>query len=134
MKANRSYFLLALVAVGFLLMIIDSLNNTGPDDLKGNFVEKIAIRNEQNTGPIVRIYAVTVSDTLWAEMKAFGNFKPHNKYGTTRVYYFLSNQAAPSALSIEDQNLSPEDQKRCIGKYEKNTMGQVSVVAYPFGR
>ncbi len=101
-------------------------------DLKGDFKEVAFYRNEQNTGPVVRIYAVTVSDTLWNEMKIYGDYKPHNKYGNTRVYYFLNRGPAPTSLFPEEGNFDPNYRDNCVAKYEKGSIGQIVLVKHPF--
>jgi hypothetical protein len=129
---NKKLALIAVVILALGWMIIDSFNQPSPKSLKAGFKEKIFLRNEQNTGPILRIYVATVKDTLWHEMETYGNYKPHTKYGTTRVYYFLEDSPVPSQISLEGYNISPEYQKYCLAKYEKAAMGQVVVSKRPF--
>ena len=72
-------------------MVYDSFSQRGMKDLKGNFKEVNFYRNEQNTGPVVRIYTVTIADTIWDEMETYGDYMPYTKYGNTKVYYFLNS-------------------------------------------
>ena len=132
MKFNRKSLLIAVIAIGLVYMIGDSISQPGAESLPGNFTETAFWRNEQNTGPIVRIYAVTVTDTLWKEMIQYGNYKPYNKYGTTKVYFFLSDKPAPAKIFPEGTNIEPKFRANCIAKYEKDVMSQVSLVKYPF--
>ena len=88
------------LAIGAIILlmgwfIFDSLSLPGVGDLKGNFQEVATYRNENNTGPIVRVYAVTVADTLWREMRQYGDFMPYTKYGNTKVYFFRQGQPVP---------------------------------------
>jgi hypothetical protein len=101
-------------------------------DLRGQFKELAFYRNEQNTGPVIRIYAVSVSDTLWKEMEIYGSTMPHNKYGNTKVYYFLNKNEMPRSLSAIDGSFEKEYQENCIAKYEKGAMGQIVLVKFPF--
>ena len=126
MKGKRKYFFAVTAIILFALILWNSLTQPGIRDLKGNFKERVFYRNEQNTGPIIRVYVVTVSDTLWSEMKQYGNYMPHTKYGNTKVYFFLDNQPWPKRI---DENTAVFDERfkpYCIAVYEKDAMGQVS--------
>ncbi|EJF10761.1 MULTISPECIES: hypothetical protein [Pontibacter] len=128
------YLLLAISAVLVIFFIYDSFSQPSVDDLKGDFKEVAFYRNENNTGPIVRIYAVTVADTLWQEMEQYGNYMPHTKYGTTRVYFFLNSQPAPDQVQPGQQNFDPQFAPYTLARYEKDAMGQVSFMRHPFSR
>ncbi|MBC5773872.1 hypothetical protein H8S95_07340 [Pontibacter sp. KCTC 32443] len=128
------YLLIAIVAVLALWFIYDSFSQPGPQNLEGDFKEVAFYRNENNTGPIVRIYAATVADTLWTKMKQYGDFMPHTKYGNTKVYFFLSNGPSPEKVSADDQHISAQYQESCIAKYEKDAMGMVTFIKFPFRR
>ena len=124
---------LALGALALLLgwFIFDSLSQPGVGDLKGNFQEAALYRNENNTGPIVRVYAVTVADTLWHEMRQYGDFMPHTKYGNTKVYFFRQGQPVPKTVQPGEVNFDPAFNKYCLAKYEKEVMGNVSFERQP---
>ncbi|GGG19605.1 hypothetical protein [Pontibacter amylolyticus] len=128
------YILVSLTAALIIYFIYDSFSLPSVDDLNGDFKEVAFYRNENNTGPIVRIYAVTVNDTLWEEMEAYGNFMPHTKYGTTRVYFFLNSQPAPSQVVPEQPNFDAQYNGNTLARYEKDAMGQISFVRHPFSR
>lgn len=100
--------------------------------MDGDYKEVALYRNENNTGPIVRIYAVTTPDTLWQEMKAYGELMPHTKYGTTTVYFFAVSGEAPNKLAPGDENFESRYKRYCLAHYEKNNMGQVAFIRYPF--
>jgi hypothetical protein len=124
------------LAIGAIILlmgwfIFDSLSQPGVGDLKGNFQEVATYRNENNTGPIVRIYAVTVADTLWREMRQYGDFMPYTKYGNTKVYFFRQGQPVPKVVQPGQENFSSEFNKYCLAKYEKEVMGNVSFKPYP---
>ena len=126
------YILMAVFAVLIIWFIQDAFTQPGVQDLKGNFEEVAMYRNENNTGPIQRIYAVTVSDSLWDQMQAYGDYMPHTKYGSTKVYFFLQGQPAPEVVNPGEQNFDAQFQPHCLAKYEKDAMGQVSLVKRPF--
>jgi hypothetical protein len=130
MKLKHILILAAIVLVGWF--IYDSFSLPSVDDLEGDFKEVAFYRNENNTGPIVRVYAVTVADTLWQQMRQYGEFMPHTKYGNTKVYFFLEGSPAPDKVSAGDQNFEAQFQEFAVAKYEKESMGQVSFVQYPF--
>ena len=126
--------LLLAAAALIVWFIYDSFSQPGPQDLKGNFKEVAMYRNENNTGPIVRVYAVTVADTLWEEMRAYGDFMPHTKYGNTKVYFFLKDQPAPTEVFPGEENIAQQYQQHAAALYEKDAMSQVSFKPYPFRR
>ena len=126
------YLLIAIAAALIVWFISDSFSQPGVDDLKGNFKEVAMYRNENNTGPIVRIYAVTVADTLWNEMQKYGNYMPHTKYGNTKVYFFLKDKPVPQEVFAGEENFDRQFGKYTLAKYEKDAMGQIAFVKYPF--
>ena len=131
-KRRRKYLIGLVVALLIFWFIADAVNEPGVQDLQGNFEEVAFYRNENNTGPIVRIYAVTLTDTLWHEMEQYGNYMPHTKYGNTKVYFFQKGQPVPENVSPGEENFSAELQKYCLARYEKDSMGKVSFRKYPF--
>lgn len=130
MKGKWNYITSAVVIV-IILMIYNAVNTPGVNDLKGNFKENAFVRNEQNSGPVVRLYTVGVDGEQWTEMEKYGNYMPHTKYGTTRVYFFLNSGEIPKSLDIE-QGLDERYKATCIAVYEKDGMSQVSLTRYPF--
>jgi len=124
---------LALAGIALLLgwFVFDSFSQPGVGDLEGNFQELATYRNENNTGPIVRVYAVAVADTLWRQMRQYGDFMPHTKYGNTKVYFFRQGQPAPSAVQPGAVNFDAQFDKYCLAKYEKEVMGGVTFQRYP---
>ena len=131
MKTKNTYIILfSMVLVAF--MVWNILTEPGITDLQGNFKEVSFIRNEQNSGPVNRIYAVTVNGDYWKEMEQYGNYMPHTKYGITRIYFFSNKKQYPTKLILSDNNIGDSFKEYCIGIYEKNGMSQVSLRKYPF--
>ncbi|MFB9863557.1 hypothetical protein [Rufibacter immobilis] len=126
------YALIAVCAVLMFWFMKDAFTQPGVQDLQGNFEEVALYRNENNTGPIQRIYAVTVADTLWEQMQQYGDYMPHTKYGTTTVYFFPKGQPAPESVTPGEQNFDAQFQPQCLAVYQKDAMGQVSLVKWPF--
>ena len=113
-------------------IVSDTLTQPGVADLKGEFIEMSKYRNENNTGPVIRIYAVFASDTLWNEMKAYGDFMPHTKYGNTKVFYFIDKENTPNKLGASEPYFDSQFQKYCVGQYEKTAMGETRFKKFPF--
>lgn len=131
MKKNK-LFTLIIAVIAITAMIWTVLNEPGIKGLKGNLKETAFIRNEQNTGPVIRIYAVSVDQENWIDIEQYGNYMPHNKYGTTRVYFFLSNKPYTGKLELAGSNIEKQYKQDCIALYEKNGMSQSSLAKYPF--
>ena len=134
MKNPLKFFLILAVIIGVVIFGI-SFMGPGVNDLAGNFKEIDAWQNENNTGPVNRVYIVTVSDTLWNEMEAYGNYMPYAKLGTTNVWFFLDSQPFPNKITPVKPGQPPfaaSYQQACIGRYEKNNVGTVRVMKMPF--
>lgn len=130
LSITRVAIFAAIIVIGYILWT--SLSQPGPQALSGNFKELAFVRNEQNTGPVIRAYAVSVGDTLWHEMNQYGEYMPYTKYGTTTVYFFLNFNPSPASLSLTKGIMDEKFKVYCIAKYEKSTMGQVSLLRFPF--
>jgi hypothetical protein len=129
---KRKYVLGTLLLVLLAWIVGNALTQPGVQDLPGDFRETALYRNENNTGPIIRVYAVTLSDTLWSSMEQYGTFMPHTKYGNTRVYFFQSDGPYPTQLAPGEQPFAPTLQPHCLALFEKDAMGNVSFRKYPF--
>ena len=127
MKAFKSkYLFLTILVAGVLWMLQDSFFQPGVKDLNGNFKEIAFNRNENNTGPVNRIYVVSVSDTLFKGMIAYGNLQPHTKYGTTKVYFFRNRTSLPKSINVTEPHFNFRFNANCIGVYVKNGMSEIS--------
>jgi hypothetical protein len=113
-----------LVTIAFILY--DSVSQPNPKDLNGNFKEVALYRNANNTGPIVRIYAVTVQGKPWEEMQKYGDLMPYTKYGSTTVYFFDEDKPFPVNLSPGTPNFDSMYNQNLLAKYGKDANGQVS--------
>lgn len=131
---SRKSIIYAIVAVvGLILFFVvrDTLNQPGIDDMKAGFKEVAKYRNANNTGPVQRIYIVTVKDSVWQEIQDYGNLMPHTKYGNTKVYFFMENKTAPTELQPGEINFDVSFNKFCIALYEKSAMSQVAFSKHP---
>lgn len=131
MKKYKVYILAVSVLI-IIAIVWNTLTEPGIKDLKSDFKEVAFIRNEQNTGPVIRIYSVSLKTENWEEMEQYGNYMPHTKYGTTRIYFFLSNGEIPEELNFGAVNIPERYKKNCIAIYEKDGMSQISIRKYPF--
>lgn len=129
-KTNAFLIILVLVLVAWMLKGAFFQPTAG--DLKAGFTERAKYRNENNTGPVQYIFAVTVKDSIWKEMETYGNYKPHHKGGTTRVYYFMEGSPVPATLTPGGVNFESTYNTSCIAVYEKTAVGNVIVTRYPF--
>ncbi|PWS26040.1 hypothetical protein DHW03_18515 [Pedobacter yonginense] len=131
---KKSLFYLTFIGVLILIFFIvkDTLNQPGIGDMKSGFKEVVKYRNANNTGPVQRIYVVTVKDSIWKEMEDYGNIMPHTKYGNTKVYFFMENSNVPKALEPGAINFDSQYNKSCIALFEKSAMSQVAFNKHPF--
>ncbi len=97
-----------------------------------DFKEISKYRNPNNTGPIKRVYVVTVSDTLWQEMETYGKMMPHTKYGNTKVYFFSDKEGYPQKVVGTEPYFDFKYNDDCLGKFEKKAMGEEGFIRYPF--
>ncbi len=133
MKGNKLRNGIVVILLVLLVYIIyDATMQPGPEDLKGEFIEVAFYRNENNTGPVIRIYAVTLEGLLWEEMKQYGNYMPHTKYGNTKVYFFLKDKPAPDKVYPGNENFDKQYMPYCLAVYEKDAMSGVSLRKNPF--
>jgi hypothetical protein len=133
MQTKKVYYLIAGIVVGLVIyMIADTLMQPGVADLRGDYREIAFFRNENNTGPVIRVYAVFAADTLWDEFQQYGDFMPHTKYGNTKVFFFLDQDRIPNQVSGNSPYFPAEFESYCVGMYEKSAMGQTKLLRYPF--
>ncbi|WP_316811057.1 hypothetical protein [Pedobacter heparinus] len=125
-------FLGILILVLVVWMLKGTFMQPGISSLKGGFTEIAHYRNDNNTGPIQHVFAVTVKDTSIAELEAYGNFMPHHKGGNTKVYFFAAGNPVPDQLNAGNVNFDPNFDQYCIALYEKTAMGNASVQKNPF--
>jgi len=129
LKNKKNLLLLALaIIIGYI--VYDSTSQPTVADLQGGFREVALYRNENNTGPIVRVYAVSVQDTLSKDMRQYGDLMPYTKYGTTTVYFFDASRPFPKSLTATEPHFDPEFTSNCLAVYRKDANGQVSLDPY----
>ena len=75
---------------------------------------------------------VTVDTANLEDMKTYGDFMPHTKYGNTKVYFFEQNKPFPKTLSLTKPVFDEQFNKFCLAVYERNGMGEVAIKKHPF--
>ncbi|WP_375435023.1 hypothetical protein [uncultured Hymenobacter sp.] len=126
-------YLLGLGSVALLAWFIaDTFSQLSPQDLPGEFQEVAMVRNENNTGPVVRIYAVTIGDTSrWQEMQQYGALMPYTKYGSTKVFFFAKGGPSPTLLQLKQPHFTSALNRYCLASYEKDVMSKVTFLKHP---
>lgn len=118
--------ILSIAFIGFMLLT-DSTNFSQPAKLTGGFTETGFYRNENNAGPVIRIYAVSVKEPNEAQYESYGNAMPHTVHGTTKVFFFDANYPAPSTLDFNEPHFDTL-RYHPIKRYEKNGVGDVRLL------
>jgi hypothetical protein len=126
LKRNKLIFYLIGGAVGILLyqIINSTLSQPGLERFEGKYEEIGFYRNENNTGPVLRIYAIRVLDSDPAWMKDFADAQPHTKYGKTLVFFFSDQLNEKVKLSPQEPYFSQDIREFLLAEYEKTPMGE----------
>lgn len=128
---KKRYFFAPLVFILMIWFVREATTQPGVTELSGEPQEIAYTRNENNTGPVKRVYVVSFADTLWQEMEKYGRYMPHNKYGNTQVYFFRADQPYPQTVSLDDP-IAKNYRPYCLARFEKDAMGAERFVRYPF--
>jgi len=132
MNRNRKLIFLVLIVALIGYIIYDSTSQPTVDDLEGNFIEVAGFRNQNNKGPIVRIYAVSVEGPVFDKMKEYGDMMPYTKYGTTTVYFFDASKPVPNTVVATQPHFDPEFNDNCYAVYKKDQNGGITFQKSPF--
>ena len=127
MTTKKSIIIISSLIIGIGAILYNSLSQPGIEGLETNFKEISFVRNEQNTGPVIRAYLVIVDQLDREELLRFGNFMPHTKYGNTKVYFFAKDHPYPTAITLEEPFFDQQFKGNCLAIYEKNEMGEVAL-------
>ncbi|WKK75850.1 hypothetical protein QYS49_31310 [Marivirga salinae] len=127
---KRIILMISVVIVGLIFYSLFQSDNI--NSLEGDFEELAFERNENNTGPIHRVYVFSVEDTVWSEMKKHSDLLPHTKYGTTEVYYFLKEKISKSQLKLSLNGINQEAKSNCIAHSVKDGQSRINFKKYPF--
>ena len=126
MKRSKLIYYLIGGAVGILLyqIINSSLSQPGLERFEGKYEEIGFYRNENNTGPILRIYAIRGLDSDEGWMKEFAEAQPHTKYGKTLVFFFSEKLSQQVTLSATEPYFPSELDEFLLAQFEKTPRGE----------
>lgn len=105
-------------------IVSSSLSQPGLERFDGKYEEIGFYRNENNTGPVLRIFAVRVLDPDPSWMEDFADAQPHTKYGKTLVFFFSEKLSQPIELSPSEPYFPAEFQEYLLVEFEKTPMGE----------
>lgn len=126
MKRNKVilYLIGIVVAIVLYQIISASFSQPGLEQWEGKYHEIGYYRNENNTGPVVRVMAVRVLDTDEKWMKEFADIQPHAKYGRTHVFFFSEGIPDKIELNPTAPFFPEEFRPFLMAEYEKTPMGE----------
>jgi|SRR5690606_259642 len=122
---KRLIWLGLVVLIIIYIVISDSSLLTNTKEIRGGFTETAFKRNENNSGPVIRLYAVQVDSPMVADFEAYGSSMPHTEHGTTKIFFFDTKQGAPKKLSLETPYYDTT-QYRAIWVFQKNAIGKTT--------
>lgn len=128
MKTSQIIFWIIGLFVTVLILYItkESFSQPGMERFEGKFELHKQIRNENNTGPIIRVYAVKALDLDPTWMRGYADAQPHTKYGKTIVLFFEPETDFNSVqISLKSPYIDPKSSQRLLYKYEKLPMSDV---------
>lgn len=128
------YLLAAAVFVLVIWIMKETFTQPSANDLPTAFEETAFYRNENNTGPVIRVYAVVAADTAWQDLEAYAKMMPHTKYGNTKVFFFIDKGKSPGMVMPKEPYFDNSLQQYCVARYEKSAMGTETFSRYPYGR
>ncbi len=106
------------------LIVKESFSGKGVADYQDKFEEIGYFRNENNTGPILRVYAFRTKEQDPEVLKSFADLLPHTKYGRTLVFFVAETWKEPVVLSPESPYFPELLRSHLFAKYEKTPMGE----------
>ena len=129
---NRNRWIGLILGI-VLLLVAGNLFLEGQASFETRFEEVLSYRNPNNTGPVQRIYVVSVSAENWEEMLQYGSRAPHSKYGMTTLYFFREGGPIPSEINPVEPHFEAGFESQCLARYQKQAMGQETFEKDPFG-
>jgi hypothetical protein len=134
LKSSKLIFYLLTILVIVLVFWIgkESFTQPGLQQFEGKYKLLSSFRNENNTGPVVRIITVQALDSNKDWMRSFGDLQPHTKYGRTMVFFFTDEIDQEISLSPTEPYFTSGLKPYVIATYEKGPMGDVKLIdGYP---
>jgi hypothetical protein len=113
------------IVLGVLGLIVkESFSGKGVADYQDQFEEIGYFRNENNTGPILRVYAFRTKEQDPEVLKSFADLLPHTKYGRTLVFFVGKSWKEQVVLSPESPYFPESLRSHLFATYEKTPMGE----------
>jgi hypothetical protein len=106
------------------LIVKESFSGKGVADYQDQFEEIGYLRNENNTGPILRVYAFRTKEQDPEVLKSFADLLPHTKYGRTLVFFVGKSWKEQVVLSPESPYFPESLRSHLFATYEKTPMGE----------
>ncbi len=114
-----------MVLILLVQIVRSSFSNPGMERFAQDFEELGFYRNENNTGPVLRIYAIrSLHDSSPEYMREFADAQPHTKYGRTLVFFFSPELNEQVALSPTEPHFPADLERYLLAKFEKTPMGE----------
>ena len=111
-----------LLVVG--LIVTESFSEQGIAAYQDQFEEVGYYRNENNTGPVLRIYAYQTQVEDPEVLKSFADLLPHTKYGRTLVFFVHESVTDPVVLSPDCPHFPAAWRRSFFALYQKTPMGE----------
>ncbi len=127
---KKKLFFAATVAF-ITAILINVFTQPGLNDFETTFTEVAKVRNDNNTGPVQRVYIVTVDQINQDEMERYGQLMPYSKLGNTKVFFFDQSKPFPEVAQLGDLNFDSTFNELCLAKYEKR-FGSEGLFPNPF--
>ena len=127
---KKKLFFVGVVIV-LVAMLANIFSQPGLNDFDTEFIEILNVRNENNTGPVQRVYIVTVDQVNPKDMERYGQLMPYSKLGNTKVYYFDRAKPFPKHAQLGDVNFNSNLNQFCLAKYEKRFSSE-GLILNPF--
>lgn len=126
MKTQKLIFWIITTIVVALVFIIskESFTQPGLERFEGKLVELNSYRNENNTGPVLRVFAVKAIMNDESLMREYGNAMPHTKYGKTIVFFFSEDIDQDIIISPKEPFIPVGIQSFVLNTYVKMPMGE----------
>ena len=126
MKRPSALIIILGITVFIILAMIvkESFSEQGIAAYQDQFEEVGYYRNENNTGPVLRIYAYRTQVEDPEVLKSFADLLPHTKYGRTLVFFVNESVKATVVLSPESPYFPESLSPFIFAKYEKTPMGE----------
>lgn len=102
-QQKRKLWIIAIPIILILVYLIyDAYSQPSLKDIPGDFEQVAFVRNEQNKGGVIRIYAVTTGDVVNAKYDLAADLFPTNEINSiTRIYFFDKSKPYPTTISLD---------------------------------